>query len=430
MKTPIVKVFIKDSGRDISDFVESVRFEQALEVDNYAEFDLRAGTNFTIVDDDDIVSGTILRFQFGYLGQEMSPLHEIRITDIDTDYGQRVKFKVKCLDLGNVMRKVSEQTIWKQLTSSQIAEQIASKYGLTPQIQATTYVWPVLPQGNRDDFELLTYLASKESNGDFVFHIQNNLLIFEKKDFDKASTVKYTYGVNIVSFKPKLREAKQSGAANNVNVLSVDALTKQKINVSNTDTSTLLGDNPMKLIMGDTPTKTDKAATKTVNKDTSYDFNGVPVKKGSSSTENASRLGEVVASILAKKTVFSPSSDRNEMQNLANSTFKRNNEKILEATLNIEGNPLLKLSDIITISNVALRHSGNWKIEKISHSLGSSAYTTTVTLSKNGTTKAANKDEVTTTATGTTVNKTEGNGTGDTKKNIPFLDWDGDKKNK
>lgn len=420
MKTPIVKVFIKDSGRDISDFVESVRFEQALEVDNFAEFDLRAGNGYSVVDDDDIVSGTILRFQFGYLGQEMSPLHEIRITDIDTDYGQRVKFKVKCLDLGNVMRKVSEQTIWKQLTSSQIAEQIASKYGLTPQIQATTYVWAVLPQGNRDDFELLTYLASKESNGDFVFHIQNNLLIFEKKDFDKASTVKYTYGTNIISFKPKLREAKQSGAANNVNVLSVDALTKQKINVSNTDTSTLLGDNSMKLIMGDTPTKTDKDLPKTTNKGTAYDWDGNPIKKGASDN----------TPVTAKKTVFSGSADRNEMQNLANSTFKRNNEKILEATLNIEGNPLLKLSDIITISNVALRHSGNWKIEKISHSIGSSAYTTTVTLSKNGTTKAANKDEVTTPTTGTTVNKTEGKGTGDTKKTVKYYDWNGDKKNK
>jgi hypothetical protein len=118
------------------------------------------------------------------------------------------------------------------------------------------------------------------------------------------------------------------------------------------------------------------------------------------------------------------------MQNLANSTFKRNNEKILEATLNIEGNPLLKLSDIITISNVALRHSGNWKIEKISHALGSNAYMTTVTLSKNGTTKASNKDEVTTPSTGTTVNKTEGKGTGDTKKTVKYYDWNGDKKNK
>lgn len=420
MKTPIVKVFVKDSGRDISDFVESVRFEQALEVDNYAEFDMRAGANYSIVDDDDLVSGTILRFQFGYLGQEMSPLHELRVTDIDTEYGARVKFKVKCLDLGNVMRKVSEQTIWKQLTSSQIAEQIAAKYGLTPQIQSTTYVWQVLPQGNRDDFELLTYLAQKESNGDFVFHIQNNLLIFEKKDFSKASTVKYTYGTNILSFKPKLREAKQSGAANNVDVLSVDALSKQKIKLSNTDTSTLLGDNPMKLIMGDTPTKADKDLAKTTNKGTAYDWDGNPLKKGAS--ENTP--------VVPKKTVFSASSDRGEMQNLANSTFKRNNEKILEGTLSIEGNPLLKLSDIITIANVALRHSGNWKIEKISHSIGSSAYTTTVTLSKNGTTKAANKDEPTTPSTGTTVNKTEGKGTGDTKKTVKYYDWNGDKKNK
>lgn len=420
MKSPVYKVFIKNTQRDISNLVESFRYERCLDADNYVEMDFWTGNAFSTIDDDDLVSGTILQFQYGYLGQEMSSVNEIRITDVDTEYGDRVKFKVKGLDLGNVMKKGSEQTVWKNKTSSQIAEEIAAKYGLTPIIQPTTYVWVSLPQANKSDFDLLKELAAKEANGEYQFHIQSNKLHFEKKDFDKSASAKYTYGTDIIRFTPKLKEAKQTGAANSVKAVGVDALSKNTISTEDTNTGTLLGSNPMKLVVGDLPSQNLNENSKTTNKGTKYDWDGNPLKNGSSEQ----------TPVTAKKVIAIPNSSNTEAQNISNGIKKRNNEKILEGTLVIEGNPLLKLSDILTISNVALKHAGNWKIEKISDSITvSGGYITTVTLSKNGTIKPVNKD-VTPTDSTIKVNKTDGKGKGNDAKTLTYYNWDGDKKNK
>lgn len=420
MKSPVYKVFIKNTQRDISNLVESFRYERCLDADNYVEMDFWTGNAFSTIDDDDLVSGTILQFQYGYLGQEMSSVNEIRITDVDTEYGDRVKFKVKGLDLGNVMKKGSEQTVWKNKTSSQIAEEIAAKYGLTPIIQPTTYVWVSLPQANKSDFDLLKELAAKEANGEYQFHIQSNKLHFEKKDFDKSASAKYTYGTDIIRFTPKLKEAKQTGAANSVKAVGVDALSKNTISTEDTNTGTLLGSNPMKLVVGDLPSQNLNENSKTTNKGTKYDWDGNPLKNGSSEQ----------TPVTAKKVIAIPNSSNTEAQNISNGIKKRNNEKILEGTLVIEGNPLLKLSDILTISNVALKHAGNWKIEKISDSITvSGGYITTVTLSKNGTIKPVNKD-VTPTDSTIKVNKTDGKGKGNDTKTLTYYNWDGDKKNK
>ena len=57
----------------------------------------------------------------------------------------------------------------------------------------------------------------------------------------------------------------------------------------------------------------------------------------------------------------------------------------MTADLVVEGNPFLFPNKMITMSNVAKRHSGNWFVSKVTHNIdGSGNYTTTLGLKKNG----------------------------------------------
>lgn len=104
--------------------------------------------------------------------------------------------------------------------------------------------------------------------------------------------------------------------------------------------------------------------------------------------------GKTYVNDLVEKIIPTPSYNPTEQKNTANSVNKKNNIKTLVATLKIEGNPLLKTNEVVTVSNVALRHAGNWLVEKIVHEIGTGqAYLCTVELAKNGTIKPVSKSK-------------------------------------
>ena len=125
---------------------------------------------------------------------------------------------------------------------------------------------------------------------------------------------------------------------------------------------------------------------------------------------------------LVEKIIPTPSFDSVEQKNTANSVNKKNNIKTLEATLKIEGNPLLKTNEVVTVSNVALRHAGNWLVEKITHEIGGGqAYTRSCTLVRNGTIKAGTTKKGKAEKT-QKVNKTQGNKNASATKKV--YSWD------
>jgi hypothetical protein len=89
------------------------------------------------------------------------------------------------------------------------------------------------------------------------------------------------------------------------------------------------------------------------------------------------------------KQDFNQSSSSNQARNRANKQHKKDKLKELTATLEVEGDPLLRADTIIEILGVSGMHEGLWYVAKASHSVGKGGYKTTLELKKNATNKPA-----------------------------------------
>lgn len=443
ISSPFAKVYIKESNRDITDLIESFKYDNTMDKDNCMTIIIKKEYVVESADDDDIVSGTLLSCQFGFLGEAISPVHVVKITDVKVSYGERVTMSVKCLDKGQDMKKGTPSKMYKGKKASDIAIDIAKKYDLTPIVTETSKSYTTLPQGTLTDFEFLQDLANKEKDGSYIFYISDEELHFEKIDYAKNARVTYTYGVDIVKFTPEYAESKQKGAGKSATVASFDPLEKKAatstVTPENALDNTKLGEwdvngnkkvdlNSIKLQAAD-KSKQRSSITKSGLTPQSvpagkYDFKGITKATNAFNDKNYITPKNVQKDNFYgyQSTLFVlPTGDKTEAVNIANKVQKTagsgtGKPKILTATLAIKGNPLLKPGDIITIAGVAKRHQGNWYINKISHDVTpSSYYGSNLEMTKNG----SSKENTAGAAKSDKVNKTLGDKTTDTKKEIP-----------
>lgn len=395
MKAPYFKIYIKENQKDISDLVEMFKYEDSLEEDNLIQLDIKSDYAFETIDLDEFIVGTILEAKWGFAGGLKSSVQEAKITDIEVTYADRVKLKVSALDMGNSLKKESSLKIWKGKTIPQIVKEIASKYGLKSVVEASHTVLGDLPQGNKSDFAFLEDLASKGDDGDYIFYIRSDTLYFEKRGVEKKAKFLFSYGEeSLISFSPKLKESMDKNAG--TSSIGVNPKTKKTEKTNDKNNGKSLGTNMIRR----------NNESEFVKKGTEKDFE----KKGTEKKETEKGFIEgivesdfvqgIVESDFVKKllplpipTDESSEASSKQHQNTVNSVSKKNKLKTLIGTLKIEGNPVMKTNELVTISNVALRHTGNWLIEKVTHNIGSSEpYTCTCSLLKDGTIKKLGKD--------------------------------------
>ena len=355
MKAPYYKVYIE--GEDITEFVETITYEDTTEEDNIIKLKVYQKYAFQLADDDKFITGKIVSMQFGFIGSTVSELHKARITNITHKYAQRITMNITCLDLGTQIKKTTSKKIWKSITTSQVANELAIKWGLEAEVTDTTKVWDSIPQGNKSDLDFLRYLVDREGNGNFITYLRNQTLYMLERSVKDASKITYTYGYGdgvMVSFTPKLKESSATGDVNQTAVLDIDDKT-------GTVTASVV-DN------------TTEASTGTTGKyKIQYDAN---------TGKELGRINDSTTDI--GKANSSPVADADEATSLANSTKKKASLNLMTAILVIEGNPLLTPNSIITINNVAKRHLGNWLITKVKHVVNSGAYLTTCEMNSNG----------------------------------------------
>lgn len=396
--SPYIKVYVQSNNRDITEMVENLNYQNVIDKDNLLTLKIKSDFALTATDDDDIISGKKLLVQFGLLGEIISPVHVVQISDVATDYAERVSLSVKCLDLGRQMKKGTKSTIWSG-TASSIATRIAAIYSLTTDyIEPTTKTYTSYPQGNKTDFELLQDLAQKEGN--FSFSINDNELHFQKVDYTVKAKYLFTYGLDMVSFKAEYKDSQQAGGAS--------ALSK--------------GFNPMekKPLDGEGKPKGNGLGE--------WDANGAPLNdftKNLSSTagnplaSNTAGLSEGSYSVKSlvggekgeggaggnsiqdlthdTRREVVPFQDQGELnahatkvQSSSGSPHKNKGggAKILTGTLTLPLTPLITVRDLITIKGVAKRHQGNWYVESVTHDVPSSGVAkTTCVMHKTGTAK-------------------------------------------
>ena len=359
MKSPFFKVTLEgDSPVDITDRVERFVYEDAIEEDNYLGLTIKSNFSAELTDDNELDAGRKISFMFGYIGLERSETHKAKITDILPKYNERVTLTVKCLDLGTTIKKVGDNKIWENVTSSDIAKTIADKYGLTLVVDKTTKKWDNLPQGNRSDLGFLHYLAKREA-GNYTVFIRNENLYFVKRAINVSSrrTFEYNNGDGVVtSFEPAIKESSASPSSSSVKMAISDPTKASKAS----DIANVSVDHKNEEKTGTT------GAFKGV-----YDA-------------FSNKLGTTTESTTPSKVLVDPTKDKTEATNLANSLKKSTGLKEITAKLTIEGDPTLVPNEVITMKNVAKKFSGNWYVIKVTHEISTGGYKTILELNRNG----------------------------------------------
>jgi phage protein D len=242
MTTPYFSILIDDA--EIADYVTSFSYEDCTEEDDMLHVKIPS-IDTNVLPSSLFVAGERVVFQFGYVGGAMSPLREGRISDVEWDYGKEGKsVSLKILDAGQLMKTDGSLVVWQNKTASEIAIAIARKYGLgTTHIERTTTRYDKLPQASKTDWELLHYLVAQEANGSYIFYVKDNELHFKRIPLGQASAQVFTYGVDIISFKPALRDSQNKSGDVSASVLN--PLTKQitdvEVNTGNVKDQTQLG---------------------------------------------------------------------------------------------------------------------------------------------------------------------------------------------
>lgn len=236
--------FIVQAGdKDISHLINDFHYEDSAREDDLLRLTLPALTKEEM-DAYFLISGTLLQFQFGYYGGEISPLRQARIADVKKKYAQTMSIVITALDLGQIMKKDQKQRVWLNKTASEIATEIGQSYGLdTSYIEVTAKRYPHLPQGNRTDWEMLKYLAQMEQNGSFYVYVKDNALHFARLALEQPPANRFVYGKNIISFEPSWRDSQQKSDMQTLT--RYNPATKKNetvtVNADNTKDQTLLG---------------------------------------------------------------------------------------------------------------------------------------------------------------------------------------------
>jgi len=393
--TPFYKVFMGGKNKkDITEYVSSVSYEDSMEEDSQVEINIHKDKVMELLNDDRINEGTVINFQFGYYSGVISKVHTAFMKDIDVNYSQNgVTLTIRALDKGNDMKKSSSAKVWQGKTTSEIAYEIAKYYKLKTAITKTTTPWPDEAQGNKSDMDFLRYLASREEDGDFVAYIRNNTLYLKHRDLKQKSIKTFTWGAGdpgeVISFAPKWRESTKKAEAGTTianGAVANNAMPNNYIlgMLYNKVTGNLINAG------GHITSKGTYEQQPNPNVTTNGIWNGRP-------QFGPSDPGKFV--LTPGPNTYPPA--LKTAKNLAASSKKKADLKVLTATLRVLLSPRIEPNAVLTMAGCADRHNGNWFIEKVKHSISGSIADTTIYLVRNGKKGAkGEKAKLTNTATG------------------------------
>ena len=377
MKSPYYKIIAKTTGRDLTSFVTSFKFTESNDANDVLELNM-VGVPKSFLEEEIIGEGTLLFFSFGYYQGSNSGQRLARITDIEYDYASMVSLVIKAIDLGIIMRKGKKNYSWEDISIKELVTAIAAKNGMTPDIQPAINgideldrKISFLPQVNETDFDVLKKALMVEGTGDFIITTHDDKIIIKPRGLSKESKRTFTYNdgkAPLISFKPQAKDTEKSEASVESNTSSIDPLTGNPIEEKATS---------------EDKQSESKLGSKTIH----YTLNG---------PENITNvLGRGVETPEIKNQLTRPVDSPTEAKVAAKKEKIEASLKDLTANAVIEGDPNIFSDDIITIANVAKKHSGNWYVFKSVHNIVGDGYKTTLELGKNAAEKSNDKSAAT-----------------------------------
>ena len=375
MKSPFVKAYLgKDGGKDISSWIRSLRYEDGVGKDNKVTMSIHQANVNDVLDDQVVLKKGEVFFRFGYLEGPMSELHRAKIMDVNVDYGPTITVEIIALDKGNAMKKGGSSEVWVNMTTKAIAKKIAARYGMELEMGFEGKKWGSLPQANRTDLEFLQYVVRREEGGKYGVFVRNNTLYVAERGLGKESsmTIVYSASNELMSFKVRYKEKESSGAVNSTTVSS-NNLAGEEVSPRAQQSDVGLGDARVLI--------SEAGEVLGVQKDD-------VVREFRGAFDSDGEVTKVDPRSVVKTTgrkIIAGVGDAVEARNLGHSVQNSSALKVMTATLEMDGNPLLVPDTVITMAGLHRVHDGNWYVETVSHTVDSQRYLTSTELNRNAT---------------------------------------------
>lgn len=377
-KSPFYKIITKD-GTDLTELVSSFTFEDCLEEDDIVSLSI-TGKSFSIVDDGLFDVGKSLIHNFGFIGGLQSKPRNAQILSVDYDYDKTVvNVTVKARDLGFVLKRITSRKIFRNKTTYEIVEELGKEYGLKVEVDKSLFKkHENISIAGKTIHGFLQEIAEKEgsgineNNGPVEVIVSGDTLKVERRDFNKKSKRTYEYA--------------------NGNGEIVDISISYEDNNGGASTST---------------------SSSGIDMETGQDFTSKATSEENKEASSGERRFDINADRLldrtpkeeeAGQTIVTPANNKQDADKKIGVAQKTAASKIMKLTMTLELDPTILAGEIITLSGVAQKHAGNWRVYKASHSVSSSA-STVLECYKNGAKKSSTS---TVTNSAGNVNKTQG----------------------
>jgi len=405
--SPSYRVIISKSKQDITDHVSKIHYEDCVDEDDIVKISLEQITQQWI-DSTELNKGAEISYIFGFHGGENSGKRVAVIKDFEVTYDETINGEITALDSGFLFKKLTSNRVFKDLTASEIVEQVAAIFGIGCVAEQTTLKHASQPVGNSTYWAFLQKIATNEpaidkKKGPFLLFVSHNTLYFQQKDLSKKSRRTFTYGYGdgvVVSFKPKF-EQKDSDSSG-VSVAGVDPATNKPYKEkAEPGAETATGDNVVHYDVR-AQIQAPKASISDITNINPH-LNIKPETSGD-----------------AGKHKVQTGTTPDEAKTKAKGSTSKAGDGELTATLETIGGTDIEANDIITMAGVARKHSGNWYVKKVSYDISASGFTRELELNKTGTKKSGtdtdgkNKD----------ANKTTGKDGTDDRKEVKEAKYD------
>lgn len=391
-KSPSYNVIVANKNLDVTELITSITYEDCVEEDDLITFNVE-GISQEIVDKDYFNKTQELHFTFGFIGGQMSATKIAVINNVSWNYiGSKINMTIKCRDGGVVTKKVSNNKVYKNVTTTEIVKDVASCFGFSVDVEEFNTKHDFLPMANKNYMQFLRELASSEGSiksdkkGNISVWVTGKTLHFKRRDLSKKSQRTFTWmdGNGIMKDFNVTDKDDDSGKSNGVATGGIDL---------------------------DTGEKFKSKAEKSENKEAATGLNPANfnvdgfIKKNTGVLNMDKFIKDSFGDLIGKQIAIA-ANNKVEADKKTGGHLKSGATSGLEFDAELELDPTIIADSMVTIAGVAKKHSGNWYVSKCVHEVNSSGGSTKISGPRNGsqakTTTGNNKNAG-------DVNKTQGN---------------------
>lgn len=374
----LIQIEGKDLSADITQEIRSFVFE-----DNEKELDVLELTvndrNLQFVDDPLFQEGNEITARFGYAGGDLSPKKKAVIKDIEYDFPEEgdPAITLRAYDKGHKLAGRANQKVWTKpppgILYSEIAEEIAAKHELTPNVTATKTPHLRVAQSNISDAEFLKELAktARAKDGDgvtgYVFYVQDDELHFHPAALDQEPAAVLEYFTDkrgvLRSFKPATQSQGAKGAGVETKTVGVDPRKKEPVE--------------------------HKASNDTTSQRTTLGKKTYLVDGNTGEEKFEEQESGHLKPTFARSEGFHEEPSQEPAQDEAEGDFKEAEMRQVEATALTIGIPDLRAKRNVEVKGVGRKFAGVYYVQSVRHEFGEGGYSCELKLKRNALGKGA-----------------------------------------